>query len=572
MTDLDNNNAACVIEREHPSRDHDFAAVAALAALATGMDATGSELPPLWPRVLHCFPCFWSPWMFSPPFDYTSIAPLMRALCSPLLRHQQAGARSIRSLVTSHNPLIDDVVAWGAMRPLAAMLEDDSVPLTQMDVICALAIISCTPKHAAALVKVPGTVASFVRLLLSADEDICVQAARMLGNCAAMLPAALRNDALGNLVQVLERSKVTGTLNLRRNVVWTISECCRAQPPLPLSLASVAIPVLVETVRNADVDVAIDSMWALTYVSQCGVEYISVVIENGALSAIMQHLQSRSSDVARPALRCLSNVLRGDNHQVAQTVEHGAITALCALRTCSQSPSWHWERLKDILQALANIAGGGAQQVNALLQAEVFEFIAHDVGNRGTDEDDSGNNEAGADDAEVICYESQRIVANGLRNANDADRTAIIGSASFRALLTAATMQRIGFAGMEGIDLVLKQTFGNLSGSTSILPGAELSVLVQVLARSTGEDQPNLRRCGAWAIKNCCRRRPPPPLDLVAVTVPVLLEITKDSDANTAADALWALAYISQCSGEYMRGGHFKQKVTCDAGVTWSCG
>jgi hypothetical protein len=208
--------------------------------------------------------------------------------------------------------------------------------------------------------------------------------------------------------------------------------------------------------------------------------------------------------------------------------------------------------MKDILQALANIAGGDAQQVKALLQARVFDFIAHDVGNCGADEGDSGDNKAGADDAEVIRYESQRIVVNGLRNASDADRTAIIGSASFRALLNAASSQSVGFAGMECIDLVLKQMFGNITDSTAILPGAALSVLVQVLARSTGEDQPNLRRCGAWAIKNCCRGRPPPPLDLVAVTVPVLLEITKDSDADTVADALWALAYISQCSGEYI--------------------
>jgi hypothetical protein len=167
----------------------------------------------------------------------SDISLLMRAMCSPLLRHQQAGARGIHKLLTQHNPPIDDVVAWGAMRPLAELLEDDSVPLTQMDVVRALAKISCTPKHTAALVKVPGAVASFVRLLLSANEEVCLQAARMLGNCAALLPGALRNDALSNLVQVLERSKATETPNLRRNVVWTISECCRAQPPPPLSLA-----------------------------------------------------------------------------------------------------------------------------------------------------------------------------------------------------------------------------------------------------------------------------------------------------------------------------------------------
>jgi hypothetical protein len=477
----------------------------------------------------------------------------MRALYSPLLRHQQAGARGIHSLWSRYDPPIDYLVAEDAMAPLAQLLEDDSVPLTQMHVTRVLAEISCSPGHTAALVKVPGAVAGCVRLLLSANEDVCVQASRMLGHCAALLPRALRNDALSNLVRVLERSKATEALNLRRDVVWTISECCRAQPPPPLSLAAAAVPLLVETVRNADVDLTIYSMWALTYVSRCGVEYISVVIENGALSALMPHLQSPSSDVAYPALRCLSNVLRGDNHQVAQAVEHGAITALCVLRTSSQDPSWHRERKKYILRALAGIAGGGAQQVNALLQAGVFDFIAHDVGDRGANEDDSGDDEVVKNDAAVIRYESQRIVANALRNASDADSTAIIASASFRALLNAASSQSVGFAGMECIDLMLKQMFGNITDSTAILPGAALSVLVQVLARSTGENLRNLRGCGAWAIKNCCRGRPPPPLDLLAVTVPVLVELTsKDSDVNTVADALWALTYISRCSGEYI--------------------
>jgi hypothetical protein len=205
--------------------------------------------------------------------------------------------------------------------------------------------------------------------------------------------------------------------------------------------------------------------------------------------------------------------------------------------------------MKDILQSLANIACGGAQQVKALLQAEVFTFIAHDVGN---DAENDSDDEAAADDAAVIRYESQRIVANGLRNASDADRTVIMASASFRALLNAASSQSLGVAGMECIGLVLKQMLGNITDSAAMLPFAELSVLVQVLARSTGKDQRNLRRCGAWAIKNCCRRGPPPPLDLVAVAVPVLVEITKDSDAETVADALWAVAYISQCSGEYI--------------------
>jgi hypothetical protein len=161
---------------------------------------------------------------------------------------------------------------------------------------------------------------------------------------------------------------------------------------------------------------------------------------------------------------------------------------------CDKNPRGSRSGRKVSCAPSANIAGGSAQQVNALLQAGVFDFIAHDVGNCGADEDAAG-------DAEIIRHESQRIVVNGLRNASDEDRIAIIGSASFRALLTAASSQQVGFAGLEGIDLVLKQTFGNTAESTTLLPGARLSLLVEILARSNGERS---RLCAA---ASCGRSR-----------------------------------------------------------------
>jgi hypothetical protein len=72
-------NADHVVEREHPASDEDFAVVAVLAALATETDATGSALPPLWPRILHCFSNFVSSELA---LDATSIPLLTRALRS----------------------------------------------------------------------------------------------------------------------------------------------------------------------------------------------------------------------------------------------------------------------------------------------------------------------------------------------------------------------------------------------------------------------------------------------------------------------------------------------------------
>jgi hypothetical protein len=96
----DDNNADQLIEREHPSSDRDFAVVAVLAALATEMDATGSELPPLWPRVLHCFPCF----------DRSS---LWRLNHRAIHLHPATDAGAV--LAAPSSP-----AGWGAGHPLAA--------------------------------------------------------------------------------------------------------------------------------------------------------------------------------------------------------------------------------------------------------------------------------------------------------------------------------------------------------------------------------------------------------------------------------------------------------------------
>jgi hypothetical protein len=73
----------------------------------------------------------------------------------------------------------------------------------------------------------------------------------------------------------------------------------------------------------------------------------------------------------------LCNVLRGDSRQAALAIEHGAITGLCAVfRQARLRSAWYSEQKYDILRILGNIAGDGAQQVNKLLQAGVFDFIA----------------------------------------------------------------------------------------------------------------------------------------------------------------------------------------------------
>jgi hypothetical protein len=313
-------------------------------------------------------------------------------------------------------------------------------------------------------------------------------------------------------VQVLARSTGEDQRDLRRCGAWAIKNCCRGRPPPPLDLVAATVPVLVEITKDSDTNTVAHALWALAYISECSGEYISILLDNGALPTIMQHLQSSSWNVKDPALRCVSNILHGDTHQTAFAIEHGAITTLCSvLRTASHS--------SDILRVLGNIAGEGAQQVNKLLQAGVFDFIAHDVGNNGSSFL-LWQPETITAEAEDIRDAGERIVANGLRNASQADRIAIIGSASFRVLLTAATTQHIGFAGMEGINCVLNRRADIDADELAAIVAA----IVAALRHIECPTRQQIERINGWlrrfkaeplqyvtSIQQPRRKQPPPP-------------------------------------------------------------
>jgi hypothetical protein len=103
--------------------------------------------------------------------------------------------------------------------------------------------------------------------------------------------------------------------------------------------------------------------------------------------------------------------------------------------------------VNEILLTLSNIAATNDRNcimhVNALLQAGVFTHIAPHI----------------VSEHESIRQESQWTISNALVNASNSDRTAIIGTSSFRALLTASTTNRITPLARQLCKRALKETW-----------------------------------------------------------------------------------------------------------------
>jgi hypothetical protein len=262
-------DASINIEREHPASGEEFAAVAVLAALELVTDDTRFALPPLWPMVLHLFSTIILPPERQRPgmsFDLRwLIDQCVHVLRSPVHRHQHSGAIGMRRVLSGYfytSPPVDEVIAAGAVPLLANLLENDGTPATQLEAAWALTnIAGGTPFQASCIVNTPGAVASLVRLIGSADPEVCDQAVWAVGNIAGDFLAhrdlLIKHGVFAQLRGVITRVDTIGMpLTLRLNVTRTILNLCRGKPAPPLAAIEVAVPIVVEMVKCPDTEVA----------------------------------------------------------------------------------------------------------------------------------------------------------------------------------------------------------------------------------------------------------------------------------------------------------------------------
>jgi importin subunit alpha-1 len=234
-----------MIHFEHPARAEEFAAVAVLATLAYEADETGSALPPLWPMVLHSS---FTDLILPVPgadadassSDAASIPELIRALRSPIPRHQHGGALGIRRMLyPRRTTLINDIIASGAVPLLARLLESGAAPpATQFEAAWALAIVASwhtvhvPSTHVRRVANAAGAIKGIVRLVVfTGRHDACEHAAQALGNIAgessAFRDLLLESDAVAAMLKVA--SRIGLPMSLRRSAAWTISQLCFRQ-------------------------------------------------------------------------------------------------------------------------------------------------------------------------------------------------------------------------------------------------------------------------------------------------------------------------------------------------------
>jgi len=136
---------------------------------------------------------------------------------------------------------------------------------------------------------------------------------------------------------------------------------------LTLTQVSKALPVLAISIYAQDLDILVDATWALSYLSDGPNDHIQAVLEAGVCIRLVDLLSHNSTSVQIPALRCIGNIVSGDDLQTQVIIASGALPFLIPIFR-----SHNEDLRKDACWTLSNILVGGSKQIQAVMDAELW--------------------------------------------------------------------------------------------------------------------------------------------------------------------------------------------------------
>eukprot|EP00980_Cylindrotheca_fusiformis_P023150 scaffold10199_cov146-Cylindrotheca_fusiformis.AAC.7 len=152
-------------------------------------------------------------------------------------------------------------------------------------------------------------------------------------------------------------------MSLLGNVTWSVSNLCRGKPVPPLEMVAPAIPFLANVVRgNFPVEVMIDAVWALSYISDGTDDRIQSVIDAGVVEPLIGLLSNKNSRLTTPTIRCLGNFVTGSEEQTQMVLDAGILEHLEELLESSRNSI-----RKETSWLASNIAAGSQNQIAMLM-------------------------------------------------------------------------------------------------------------------------------------------------------------------------------------------------------------
>ncbi|KAL3319645.1 Importin subunit alpha-4 [Cichlidogyrus casuarinus] len=280
--------------------------------------------------------------------------------------------QSARKLLSvTKKPPIDELIEGGILPSLVDCLQSPDSSL-QFEAAWALTNIASGNSQQTAMVVSSGAVKHFLNLLSSPHPNVCEQCVWALGNIIGDGPRfrdyLIEQGVIPPLLRLLEQNLPTGFL---RNITWVLVNLCRNKdPPPPPEAIRQLLPALLFLIKKPDNNIMVDTVWALSYLSDGGATQIDMVIEAEIVPHLVPLLSHSHFKAQTAALRALGNIVTGNDNQTQKVLDAGALSHFPSLLRHSRE-----KMHKEAVWFLSNIAAGNQSQIQELIDQDLVPLI-----------------------------------------------------------------------------------------------------------------------------------------------------------------------------------------------------